>query len=150
MRSMSEAFQHSNERGPLGVHWDGLACPCFEPTVRLPWSEWPGKFRPPLGAPFEGICHADRAELYRPAGQLLLTGCNMGYARDQCDRVPADAPDAVRFVYARADTVRWVLETNHRPGAQGVSENGLSAGQGTVMDSQLSAYRSAIVQSRRR
>ena len=149
MRSMSEALQHSSERVHLGVHWDGLACPCFEPTARLPWSEWPGSFRPPLGAPWSGICHADPAQPYRPAGQLLVAGCNMGYARDRCDRVPADAPDAVRLVYAGPDVVKWVLESDHRPAAHGVSENGLSAGRGRVLDSQLSAYRSAIAQSTR-
>lgn len=147
MRSMSEAFQHSNDGVSPDVHWDGLACPCFEPTARLPWSEWPGKFRPPLGAPYEGICHANGTELCRPVGQLLLTGCNMGYARGRCDRVPADAPDAARFVYAGANVVRWVLETDHRPVAHGVSENGLSTGQGRVLDSQVSAYRSAIAEA---
>ncbi len=127
-----------------GVHWDGLACPCFEPTARLPWSAWPGKFRPPLGAPREGICRADATRPYRPAGQLLVAGCNMGYARDRCERVPADAPDAARFVYAGPGIVRWVLEADHRPVAHGVSEQGSSAGRGTVLDSQLNAYRSAI------
>ena len=126
------------------VHWDGLACPCFEPTARLPWSVWPGKFRPPLGAPHEGICRADAALPYRPAGQLLVTGCNMGYARDRCERVPADSPDAARFVYAGRGTIRWVLEADHRPVARGVSEQGSSAGRGAVLDSQLTAYRSAI------
>ena len=130
-----------------GVHWDGLACPCFEPTARLPWSDWPGKFRPPLGAPCEGICRADAAQPYRPGGQLLLTGCNLGYARDRCDRVPTESPDAVRFVYAGPDMVRWVLETDHRPVAHGVSENGASAGRGRVLDRQLKAYRSAVSKS---
>lgn len=132
-----------------GVHWDGLACPCFEPTARLPWSVWPGKFRPPLGAPCEGICRADSAQPYRPAGQLLLTGCNLGYARDSCDRVPAQSPDAVRFVYAGPGMVRWVLETDHRPVAHGVSEDGASAGRGRVLDRQLNAYRSAVGTSNR-
>lgn len=68
----------------------------------------------------------------------------MGYARDRCERVPADAPDAARFVYAGPGTVRWVLETDHRPVACGISEQGSSAGQGTVLDSQMTAYRSAI------
>lgn len=68
----------------------------------------------------------------------------MGYARDRCERVPADVPDAARFVYAGPGLVRWVLETDHRPVAHGVSEHGSSAGQGTVLDSQVSAYRSAI------
>ena len=124
-----------------------LACPCFEPTARLPWSDWPGKFRPPLGAPCEGICRADATQPFRPAGQLLLVGCNMGYARDRCDRVPAESPDAVRFVHAGPDTVRWVLEADHRPVAHGVSENGASAGRGKVLDRQLDAYRSAVGKS---
>ena len=68
----------------------------------------------------------------------------MGYARDWCERVPADAPDAARFVYAGPGIVRWVLERDHRPVACGVSEEGSSAGQGTVLDSQVNAYRSAI------
>jgi len=97
-----------------------------------------------LGAPREGICHADAARPYRPAGQLLVTGCNMGYARDRCERVPADAPDAARFAYAGPGIVRWVLETDHRPVACGVSEQGSPAGQGPVFDSQVNAYRSAI------
>ncbi|MDE0109412.1 MAG: hypothetical protein OXJ37_19225 [Bryobacterales bacterium] len=58
--------------------------------------------------------------------------------------MPADAPDAARFAYAGPGIVRWVLETDHRPVAHGVSEPGSSAGQGTVLDSQVNAYRRAI------
>ena len=144
---MDEDIQHSNDSQR---NWqstlDCLACPCFEPTARLPWSVWPGKFRPPLGAPWEGICRADSNEPYRPAGQLLLNGCNLGYARDSCHRVPAGAPDAVRFAYAGQGIVRWALEADHRPVAHGASAESVSAGQGSVLDCQLNAYRASVVE----
>ena len=87
---------------------------------------------------------------YRPAGQLLVTCCNMGYARGECDRVPADAQDAVRFAYAERGVGPWVLEAVHRPVAHGVSEPGSLAEQGTVLGSQVNAYRRAIEEQRPR
>ncbi len=35
-----------------------MACPFFEPDEPLEWSAWPGKYRPPLGRPYDGRCRS--------------------------------------------------------------------------------------------
>ena len=116
-----------------------MACACFEPKKPLPWSAWPGKYRPPLGRPYRGICRAVPAEDYEPDGDLLVTGCNLGYARGQCTRLPDDAPDAVRFSLESSHSMRWSLERRHFPEAHGTVARGTPTGRGTVLDVQVEA-----------
>ena len=117
-----------------------MACPCFEPGDRLPWSVWPGKYRPPLGRPYSGICKADPDELFRPSGELLVLGCNLGYARTRCGRVPAELPDAARFALSPSGRVRWVLEKNHLPVDFGSVGRTMQTGRGRTLDRQVEAY----------
>ena len=116
-----------------------MACAYFEPKTPLPWSIWPGKFRPPLGRPYRGVCRAVPAEAFEPDGDLLVTGCNLGYARGQCCRLPVDAPDAARFSVVSSRTIRWSLERDHYPEAHGTVARGAPTGRGTVLDLQVEA-----------
>ncbi len=72
-----------------------VPCPYFHPARR---AEWLGSYpRLPLGAAWEGACHAT-AEMFEPSGVLLFEVCNTGFGRARCPRFPAHAPhDAVRF-----------------------------------------------------
>jgi hypothetical protein len=101
-----------------------MACPLFEPTEKLPWARWKGRFRPPLGSPYRGLCHAT-AEAAVPPDEVLLDCCNMGYARGRCGRFSGDGPDAMRFEIATADAkiieVAWLAERNCLPAAQGTA-----------------------------
>lgn len=117
-----------------------MACVCFQPQDPLEWSAWPGAYRPPLGRPYRGVCRADPSERYQPSAELLVSGCNIGYARRQCDRVPSGAPDAVRFSLADTGRVLWVIEQSHAPVASGIVTRGSKTGQGSLLDSQVEAY----------
>ena len=117
-----------------------MACPCFEPSDPLPWSAWPGKYRPPLGRPYNGVCRANPNEPYKPGGELLVQGCNLGYARTRCERVPDSAADAARFALSPAGRVRWVSERNHLPVDCGTVERRSPTGQGDILDRQVEAY----------
>ena len=128
--------------GPLLVdpRLEVMACPCFEPGEQLPWSVWPGKYRPPLGIPHAGICRADPDEAFKPTGELLVLGCNLGYARTRCSRVPDRAPDASRFALSPSGRVRWVLERDHLPVDSGSAGRRMSTGKGSTLDRQVEAY----------
>ncbi len=117
-----------------------MACPWFDPSDPLPWPVWPGRFRPPLGRPYGGFCRAVPGEPYAPQGDLLVMGCNMGYARERCQRVPTKGPDAVRFCLQASGKVKWTLEKAHGPVSVGEVGRGEQGGQGTVMDRQIEAY----------
>lgn len=101
-----------------------MACPYFYPIRRLEASEWRSRIRPPLGDAYEGECHARPADVHQPPRELMLEGCNLGYASKQCDCFPADAEaEAVRFC-VRSDTgvevqIDYVLERDHLPGRHG-------------------------------
>lgn len=116
-----------------------MACACFEPTEPLPSSPWRSSFRPPLGRPYAGICRAESVPWHVPVGELLLQGCNLGYARAICDRVPPDAPDANRFCVDGSGAVRWAAERDHYPANHGTSTDGSPAGRGAVLDRQIAA-----------
>ena len=118
-----------------------MACPCFEPTDPLPWGAWPGRYRPPLGRPYAGICRSEPDERYEPTKDLLVGACNLGYARRRCDRVPETAPDAVRFSLAEADAVRWAIEREHMPVDCGTARKDGQSGRGPLLDMQIAAYR---------
>ena len=129
------------------INWSLVACTCFRPTVPLPWRTWPGKFRPPLGRPYDGTCHADSGRPHVPDRDVLLAGCNIGYARGICARVPDDSPDAVRFSLREPGTIRWVVEREHRPVAHGIVQPGTSTGLGPLLDWQVAAFAEQSCQS---
>jgi|GEM_PF-5032781 len=95
-----------------------MACPLFEPTEKLPWTRWEGRYRPPLGALYHGRCHANDAPAPPPEG-VLTDCCNMGYARGRCPRFVEAEADAARFeireLEADAATVRWLTERDCLP-----------------------------------
>ena len=87
-----------------------------------------GKKTPPmpLGDPWAGVCRATPAGEWPPDPHTLQQLCNFGYAREKCARVPADAPDALRFgiSHDREGLIRiyWVMEKDHLPFAHGPLE----------------------------
>ena len=129
------------------IDWGLVACTCFHPTVPLPWKAWPGKFRPPLGRPYDGTCHSDSGRPHIPDRDVLLVGCNLGYARGVCMRVPDESPDAVRFSFQAPRSIRWVVEREHRPVAHGTVRLGASAGRGPLFDRQVAAFSQQCRQS---
>lgn len=120
-----------------------MACPCFEPRDKLPWSAWPGRYRPPLGRPYAGVCRSQPDTEFEPDRETLVSACNRGYARDTCNRVPPDAPDAVRYSLAESDAVRWAIEREHMPVDCGTARPGKASGGGSVVDCQIEAFRKA-------
>jgi len=97
-----------------------VACPYFCPTQRIEQKLWPHPARLPLGDGYAGICRADPSNSFQPGENSLRECCNLGYARQECERFPADSgPDAVRFAIA-SDTngtirILYVIEKDHRP-----------------------------------
>jgi hypothetical protein len=87
-----------------------------------------GKKAPPmpLGDAWSGVCLATLEAEWRPDPRTLQQHCNFGYAREKCGRVPADAPDAVRFSIAQDRDgligIQWVMEKEHLPFAHGPLE----------------------------
>lgn len=98
-----------------------MACPYFEPVSPLAWTAWPGRLRPPLGAPYDGVCRAG-AEPTHPERETLTDRCNMGYA-GRCPRFRPGRGEAVRFAVAGMAeggvVVRWLLEADGLPVAAG-------------------------------
>jgi hypothetical protein len=96
------------------------------PVERLESMDWIHAPRLPLGDAYRGVCHARPHELFDPAEADQRDLCNCGYARDRCGRLPAGAPDAVRFsvISDAAGRVRiiWVMEKDHSPGEFGTLE----------------------------
>lgn len=117
-----------------------MACVCFEPDRPLDWNAWPGRFRPPLGRPYGGLCRSDPREAYQPDSELLIAACNLGYARGKCRRVPGEAADAARFSLVGPGVVRWALERDHLPVAHGTVSRGACAGRGKLLDRQVEAF----------
>ena len=82
----------------------------------------------PLGAFWAGVCHAGAAELGPPEEASVRRLCQLGYARDNCSRFPANdaGADAVRFTISRDDGellhLHYVLERDHHPYAHGSLE----------------------------
>ena len=77
----------------------------------------------PLGDTWSGVCRAAPAAEWLPDPHTLQQFCNFGYAREKCGRVPADAPDAVRFGISKdrdgTVDIYWVVEKDHLPFAHG-------------------------------
>jgi hypothetical protein len=75
--------------------------------------------RPPLGAPYDGVCRAG-AERVHPEPQTLTESCNMGYAAARCSRFRAGEGEAVRFAIGPGGedegvAVRWSIEAGGLP-----------------------------------
>jgi hypothetical protein len=89
------------------------------PVERLETIEWIHAPRLPLGDAYRGVCHAQPNDLFAPAESDQRDLCNCGYARDRCGRLPAGAPDALRFsvIGDAGGRVRiiWVIEKDHSP-----------------------------------
>ncbi len=89
------------------------------PVERLETMEWLHAPRLPLGDAYRGVCHAQPPDLFEPTESDQRDLCNCGYARDHCGRLPAAAPDAVRFsvIGEAGGRVRiiWVIEKDHSP-----------------------------------
>ncbi len=104
---------------------DSVACPFFYPTEPLDALLWRAPAHLPLGDACCGECRA--AEPADVASLDELTRwCNLGYARGECPRFPADPaqPDAARYVVTHDGegvvTIAFALERDHRPAGHGV------------------------------
>src|SRR5262249_21157266 len=102
------------------LRYSEMACPCFDPGERLPGRGGS------LGDLYTGLCRAAES-VKQPDEHTVAERCNLGYARGRCAHFPADAPsDAVRFSVAKhepqAIRIRYSLERDHRPVANGVLE----------------------------
>jgi len=86
----------------------------------------------PLGDIWSGCCCAAPGE-WRPDAGTVEQLCNFGYARDRCTRLPADAPDAVRFAISHDQgsliRIYWVVEKSHLPFAHGSLQYSSGAAQ---------------------
>ena len=102
-----------------------MACPYFYPTGRFEFKMWPHPSRLPLGDGYTGICLAG-AEEFQPGEAALKDGCNLGYARKCCDRVPSGGPDAVRFAVTSDSgnliRISFAVEKAHLPHEHGALE----------------------------
>jgi hypothetical protein len=132
-----------------------MACPCFFPVERMPQAT--GKRTPPmpLGDAWSGVCRARPGGEWLPDPGTLQQLCNFGYARGKCARVPADAPDAVRFGISSdcggLIRVHWVIEKEHLPFGHGPIEYSRAdagfrpAHPDTCVSQQAQAYVSAYL-----
>jgi len=104
-----------------------MPCPYFNPESKCDRLLWQHSSRLPLGAGWQGSCHAPGHEGAQPDDDDLRAHCNLGYAAG-CSRMPATADaDAVRFGVFRkqADAekadpekvieVHFIREKNHLP-----------------------------------
>ncbi len=94
-----------------------MACVYFFPIAQLELGDWIHAPRLPLGAAYRGVCRAT-SDAFEPPESEQRELCNCGYARGRCGRMPADAPDAIRFSVTenRGDLqLRWVIEKDHMP-----------------------------------
>jgi hypothetical protein len=96
-----------------------MPCPFFMPVERLETVDWIHAPRLPLGDAYRGVCHTQPQDPFDPTEADQRDLCNCGYARDRCSRLPAGAPDAIRFsvIGDAAGRVRiiWVMEQDHSP-----------------------------------
>lgn len=95
-----------------------MPCPLFTPFRPL------GDVNPgatPLGDLFGGQCAGDLSYVIPSA--LLRTGCNFGYAREECPLAAQIPDDATTLILGRGEAntvvVRWSLERDHHPVAVG-------------------------------
>ena len=108
-----------------------MPCPLFLPGRPL------GDFLPagmPLGDVYRGCCAAEGGTAEPIPDDKLRRCCNIGYARDTCERARQSVADAARFL-VKSDRggrveVQWSLERNHHPVAVGTLEIAIDATTG--------------------
>jgi hypothetical protein len=96
-----------------------VSCPCFSPSHPRTRDAGARSLLLPLGDSFAGVCLAHPGDPVDPE-ESCLPLCNLGYARGECPRFPADSSaDAVRFALSRDDgeslQIYYVLERGHHP-----------------------------------
>jgi hypothetical protein len=116
------------------------------PVARLERGDWIHAPRLPLGDPYRGVCHALESEPFEPSESEQRELCNCGYARGRCNRLPENAPDAVRFsITGDADgrvQIVWVIEKDHSPAEFGTLEyaGGRLSSAGPLLAAQANAF----------
>ena len=136
-----------------------MPCPYFFPVEHF--ARWPRPPKLPLGDPHTGFCHADPAGPAEPGEAALKELCNLGYARNGCQRFPRDSPaDAVRFMISHDDGARirvlWARERDHHPYDQGWLDYSLAdeafhaAHADAILQQQAQAYVASYLRRRER
>ena len=102
-----------------------MACPYFYPVERFEDGAWLKPPRLPLGDPCRGACHAATGTAELSLDELRAF-CNVGYARGNCTRFPADAEaDAIRFSIAEDHggivDVIYIFEREYGPLRHGLA-----------------------------
>lgn len=129
-----------------------MACPYFYPVeARARAGE---NSTLPLGDSWAGVCRAVPDRPWQPDEAVLRPLCNLGYARGNCARFPAqDGPDAIRFAVSGDDgaciRIYYVVERDHHPFAHGPLEYSRAAGGFATIpeDDNLTRQASAYVES---
>ena len=109
-----------------------MACPYFFPLQPRGGETDSRTSMLPLGDLWAGECRALPGGGCQPEESAVRPLCNLGYARRECPRFPADSADAdaVRFSIRRDDGrslhLYYVLERDHHPLAHGPLEYSLS------------------------
>src|SRR4051812_21488993 len=118
-----------------------VACPLFEPLSKADSTDRPAPARSPLGAVFNGLCHASEPPLV-PDTPLIWDSCNFGYGRDRCPHFPsATEADTVRFSEHKGRLL-WILEKDYQPLRHGCDSDGSA---GDIVACQAQAFRSACL-----
>lgn len=138
-----------------------MACPYFYPLEPRATDADSRTSMLPLGDLWAGVCRALPGKGCQPEESAVRPLCNLGYARGQCPKFPADSADAdaVRFTVQRDDGrslhLYYVLERDHHPLAHGPLEYLLpSAGfvqppSAAVLQRQAEAYVSSYLRRKR-
>jgi hypothetical protein len=109
--------------------------------------------RLPLNDAYRGQCLA-ADEPFDPPESSQRDLCNCGYARRQCDRFPAGAPDAVRFsVASQTETslqLVYIVERDYSPDHHGllqysVAEARISGDSSELLSAQARAFAAAYL-----
>jgi hypothetical protein len=117
-----------------------MACPFFFPVGPGNFPDRPVPARTPLGALFQGECHASPGLAFEPDPGTQYAFCNFGYGRGICPNFPENAPaDAVRFTLTPGGTTPlYVLERYCAPvesGEASAAVNPVVRRQAEVWDS---------------
>ena|ERR1044071_8452017 len=134
-----------------------MPCPYFQPHEPGSPGGASRSSMLPLGDFWSGQCRAVPATVFQPDHATQYRLCNLGYARESCDRFPGgDAPDAVRFNVSNDDgdpiRIAWVIERGHLPFSHGLLAYSLESGGflQPVPDEHLERQALAYVSSYRR
>jgi hypothetical protein len=111
-----------------------MSCPYFRPVERRAGNWGPRETMMPLGGVWTGSCSARPGESWTPDEIRLRRLCNLGYARNGCDRFPQESgADAVRFTILGDDAITlrvyYVVERDHHPAAHGPLDYRMAEGR---------------------